>query len=57
MGMLYLGLVQDLWALEVQEKKVAAENGEKTIKSITDTLTNAIALSNLAPKTKNGKFH
>jgi len=59
MVLLGLGLLGKFFAfaLEVQEKKMSAENGEKTIKSITDTLTNAIALSNLGPKTKNGKFH
>ena len=59
MVLLSLGLVGKFFAfaLEAQEKKVVAESGEKTIKTITDTLTNAIALGNLGSKAKNGKFH
>ena len=59
MILLSLGLVGKFFAfaLEAQEKKTVAESGEKTIKTITDTITNAIALGNLGGKTKNGKFH
>lgn len=59
MILLTLGLIGKFFAfaLEAQAKKTVAENGEKTVKTIADTLTNAIALGNLGGKTKNGKFH
>ena len=59
MALLALGLIGKFFAfaLEVQANKAVAENGEKTVKTITDTLTSAIALGNLGGKTKNGKFH
>ncbi len=45
------------YSMELQAQKQAAENGEKTIKSITDTITNAVALGSIGGTTKSGKFH
>ena len=48
------------YSIELQaqkQKKQAAESGEKTIKSITDTITNAVALGSIGGTTKSGKFH
>mgnify|MGYP001292171992 FL=1 len=45
------------YSIELQAQKQAAENGEKTIKSITDSITNAVALGSIGGNTKSGKFH
>ena len=45
------------YSIELQAQKQAAESGEKTIKSITDTITNAVALGSIGGTTKSGKFH
>tara|TARA_E500000331_G_C17253325_1_gene712068 strand:- start:299 stop:568 length:270 start_codon:yes stop_codon:yes gene_type:complete len=45
------------YSMEIQAQKQAAESGEKTIKSITDTITNAVALGSIGGTTKSGKFH
>ena len=44
------------YSMEIQAQKQAAESGEKTIKSITDTITNAVALGSIGTAIS-GKFH
>ena len=59
MALLGLGLFGKFvgYSIELQAQKQAAESGEKTIKSITDTITNAVALGSIGGTTKSGKFH
>ena len=45
------------YAIEINEKKEHAENGEKAIRSIVDTITNAVAVSSIGSRSKDGKFH
>ena len=45
------------YAIEINEKKEQAESGEKAIRSVVDTITNAVAVSSLGSRSKDGKFH
>ena len=51
----FLDLILLFYGLYINNN--GAENGEKTIKSITDTITNAVALGSIGGTTKSGKFH
>ena len=45
------------YAIEINEKKEKTESGEKTIKSVVETITNAVAVSSLGSRSKNGTLH